>query len=104
MNHLARNLHGALARDEDDAAPIAPPHRRQIEPRQAHPAERVDLEQPEPVRIRDLLEGLRFEDPEVVDEDLDIGEAIRGPLAQIGQSAWFAITARSFSDLTIDHR
>ena len=44
---------------------------------QAHAAQHVDLEKPQPVGVGDLLERLRLEDAEVVDDDFDVREASR---------------------------
>ncbi len=43
------------------------------EARQPHAAQHVDVEEARPVGIGDVLERLRLEDAEVVDQDLDAG-------------------------------
>ena len=45
----------------------------QVQARQADAAQHVDLEEAQPVVVGDVLERLRLEDAEVVDEDLDAG-------------------------------
>ena len=41
---------------------------------QPHPAHDVDLEEPQPVVVGDLLERLGLEDAEVVDQDVNVGD------------------------------
>jgi hypothetical protein len=65
MDHLGRDLHRAFAGDEDDAAPVRAPHRREIEPRQAHPAEHVRLEEANPFGVGNVLERFRLEVPKL---------------------------------------
>ena len=50
-------------------------HPGHVVPRQPHAAEHVDLEEPQPVLVGDLLERLRLEDAHVVDEDVHVGSA-----------------------------
>jgi hypothetical protein len=50
-------------------------HARQVMTRQAHAAHEVDLDHPLPLIVRDLLERVRLEDAEIVDQDRDLGEA-----------------------------
>jgi hypothetical protein len=75
VNHLGRDLDGAFARDEDDPSPVGALHGRQHQAGQADTTKHVDVKESPPVFVRDLLERLRFENPEVVDQDFDIGEA-----------------------------
>ena len=42
---------------------------------ETHPAQNIDLKEPKPIGVRDVLERLRLEDAEVVDQDLDVGMA-----------------------------
>lgn len=77
MHHLGRNLHAGFARDEDDAAPIPPEHRRDQRASKPHPAHDVQLEEAEPVLIRNLEEGNRLEDADIVDEDIDAASALQ---------------------------
>ena len=73
MDHLGRDLHRAFAGDEDDAAPVRAPHRRQIEPREAHPAEHVRLEEADPFGVGNVFERFRLEDAKIVHQNLDVG-------------------------------
>ncbi len=76
VDHLARNLNGRLAGDENYAAPVLFPHSRQIGTAQTNTTHNIDFEQPEPVFIRNLLEGLDLENSDVVDEDLHFGKLL----------------------------
>ena len=51
------------------------------EPDAAH---NVDLEEPHPVGVGDLLEGLRLEDPDVVDQDVHVGDLANQILHAVG--------------------
>src|SRR5208282_6411797 len=75
VDHLRGDLQRALARNKDDAAPVCAFHRRQVTAGEAHPAQNIDLEEPKPVGVRDLLERLRLKDAEVVDQDVNVGMA-----------------------------
>jgi len=86
MDHLRRNLQRALARDEDDPAPIRTLHRRQIGAGEAHPAHDVDLEEAHPIRIRDRLERLRLSHAQVVDQNVDFGMAADQVLDRLSRS------------------
>jgi hypothetical protein len=54
--------------------------------RQANSAQHVGLEEAQPVFVGDLLEGLGFEDAEVVDEDVDLGQLCDHVAAALGLS------------------
>ena len=61
-----------LAGDENDAAPVALHHRRQIVTRQPDAAHDVDVEEVLPVAIRNLGKGFRLEDTDIVDQDIGV--------------------------------
>ncbi len=71
MDHFRRNVVAALARDENDAAPIAFAHRREIQPREPRAAQHVHIEESLPVGVGNLLERLDLEDTEVVHQNID---------------------------------
>ena len=50
-------------------------HRRSITAGEAHAAQHIDFEQAQPVAVRDLEERLALVDAEVVDQDVDVGDA-----------------------------
>src|SRR3954447_14249789 len=77
MNHVVRDLDATLAADEYDATPVALFHSRQIRTRQSHAAHHVDVKEALPFAIVDFLECLAFEYAEVVDQDVNGGEAPR---------------------------
>src|SRR5207247_8193490 len=68
VNHLGGYMNRRLARNEDHPAPVLPLHAGQIVPGQANPAQNVDLEKVQPVRVRYLREGLHFENAERSEE------------------------------------
>lgn len=71
VDHFDGNLYRRLARNEEDSSPISLPHSRDVVAGKAHSAHHVRFEDAQPVFIGDLLEGLGFERPHVVDEDVD---------------------------------
>jgi hypothetical protein len=77
VHHLGGDVHGAFARDEDDAAPVLTAHTWQIQPRKTHAAEHVDFKEAQPVGIGNLFERLRIEDSQIVDENIDVGKRLR---------------------------
>ena len=68
-----------------NSAPIRALHRRQVGAGEAHPAHNVDLEEPHPIRVRDVLERLRLKDAHVVDEDVDLGVAANQVLDRLSR-------------------
>ena len=72
MDHLGRNLNRGFAGDENDAPPAALLHPRKVVPAQPDTAHNIHFEEPEPVIIGNLLEWLRFENPEIVHQDVDL--------------------------------
>jgi hypothetical protein len=73
VNHLGWNLHAAFAGNEDDAAPVGTSHGRQAKTGEPNPTQHVGREEAHPVGIGDVGEGPGLENPEIVDQDLDIG-------------------------------
>ena len=67
------------------SAPFGALHRRQKGAGEADAAQDIDLEESHPVGVGDVLEGLRLENPEVVDEDVDFGMAARQILGRPGR-------------------
>ena len=53
--------------------PSAAAHVRQIEPRKPRPGEHIHFEEPPPVGVGDLLEGLHFVDSEIVHQNVHGG-------------------------------
>src|ERR1700688_447781 len=78
MNHLGRNLHRRFAGDKNDSSPVALLHARKMMPAEPHPAHHIDLEKPQPIRIRDFLERLRLKDTEIVDQNIDVRKLLDG--------------------------
>jgi len=72
MNHIGGRINCALAADENDAAPICPPHCRQAKAGKAHSAQHVDIEKSLPIGIGNLFERLGLEDSKIVNENLDV--------------------------------
>ena len=79
VDHLDRDVHRRLRRDEDDPAPACGLHARQVMARQPHAAHEVDLDHPLPFGVGDLLERARLEDAQIVDQDVEVGKALRSP-------------------------
>lgn len=72
VDHLHRNVQVGLARDEDNAAPIPLQHPRQVEPAQANAAQNVNLEEPQPILIRDLGKRLGLKNAETIHQYVDL--------------------------------
>ncbi len=72
VHHFRRNVLRRLAGNENDAAPILFQHGRQIFSREAHAAEYIDLEKPQPLLVGNFQEALGIEDAEIVDEHIGI--------------------------------
>src|SRR5436309_1189846 len=70
MDHLGGGIDRALAADEDDAPPVTLLHAGQIRTAQPDAAEYVDLEEPPPILIGNILKRLWLEDAEVVHENI----------------------------------
>ena len=76
VDHLWWRHDAGLGGDEDDAAPVALEHAREVVAREADSAEDVDFEDFEPVGVGDFGEGLGLVDTEVVDEDICVGNLL----------------------------
>ena len=72
VDHLARYIQRGFRGDEDDASPIALQHARHVGARQPHARHHIDFKETAPVLIGDIEEALGFENPGIVDEDVDI--------------------------------
>ncbi len=72
MDHFRRNVQPGFRGDEDDAAPVALQHALHVGPRQPHAGHNVDLEEPAPVRVGNIEEAFRLEDPGIVDQDVGL--------------------------------
>src|SRR6185312_6310808 len=99
MDHFSGNLHGAFARNENDAAPVAFSHPRQKRPAEADAGHDVDLEETQPVVVGNFFEGLGFEDAEVVDEDVNVAE----PADEGGAAFFVAEIAGDAFDAGVGH-
>jgi hypothetical protein len=84
VDHLPGDDDGGVARHEHHPAPPALAHARQIPARETDAGEHVDLPVAPPRVVVDLEHGLRLEDAEVVDEDVDVGERGRHRLGPRG--------------------
>ncbi|GAA3408847.1 hypothetical protein GCM10018952_07380 [Streptosporangium vulgare] len=69
-----------VARDVLDAAPGARRHPRQVGAGEADRGQDVHLEVAAPLVVGDLQGVLRLEDPEVVDQDVDVRQEVHGAL------------------------
>jgi hypothetical protein len=74
VDHLGRRDDGRVARDVLHAAPAARHHAGQVGAGEADAREHVDLEVAAPLVVGDGEGVGRAEDPEVVDEHVDLGE------------------------------
>ena len=72
VDHLARDVEGGFAGDEQHAAPAVPRHLRGVVAREADAAHDVDLEQTVPLGVGNFEGRLALVDAEVVDEDVDL--------------------------------
>jgi hypothetical protein len=63
MDHFHRDLNGALAADKNDPSLVLLLHARDISATKANATQHIDLEEPPPIRIRNFLERLGFENP-----------------------------------------
>src|ERR1700722_10938283 len=70
VNHFRWNLHGGLAGDENNPAPIFFAHAREIMTREAHAAHNVGFEEAHPIFVGNFFEGFWFEDAHVIDQDV----------------------------------
>ena len=75
MDHLDRNVQRRLAGDENDPPPSALPHPRHVVTRQADTAHDIGIEIAMPIRVSDRLERRRFENSEIVHQDIGIAGA-----------------------------
>src|SRR5438876_5910193 len=76
MDHLGGGIDRALAADENDTPPVPLLHAGQIRTTQAHAAEHVDLEEPPPILIGNILKRLWLENAEVVHENVHAWEPL----------------------------
>ena len=75
VDHLNRDLHAGLTRNEDDAAPVAIHHVGQIQPTQAHAGVKIGVDDGLPIRIAEIVKRLDRISPNVVDEHVDFLKA-----------------------------
>ena len=94
MDHLARNVQSGFARDEEDASPFALRHRARIVTRESNARKHVDLEVAQPLGVRDIEERHAGIDAEVIDEDVDLGDAREHGLRAFGARAVRSDTLR----------
>lgn len=101
VDHLPGDLQVGFGGDEDDAPLVALQHARQIGARKPQPGHDIDFEKARPLRIRDLGEGLRLEDPGVVDENIDAARTTAAqPSALETSSAAARVSAPGTSDFS----
>src|SRR6185437_15653030 len=84
VDHFRWNLHGGFAGHEKDAAPIFFAHPGKIMPAETRAAEHVDLENPPPGVVCNLIERFRLENSKAVDENIDAGKIRCHPCALFG--------------------
>src|SRR5258708_6361778 len=82
MDHLGGGIDRALAADENDAPPVPLLHPGQIRAAQAHAAEHVDLEEPPPILIGNILERAWLEYTKVVHENVHEREPLEQRLCR----------------------
>src|SRR5450755_2763363 len=82
MDHLGRGVDRALAADENDAPPVPLLYAGQIRTAQAHAAEHVDLEEPPPFLIGNILKRLWLENAEAVHENVHEREPLEQRLCR----------------------
>src|SRR5262245_50839619 len=74
MHHLGRDVQPRLARNKNNADPFSLEHVRKEGAREAYPTHHVGFEEAQPIGIENLEKRLRFEDTEIVHEDIDISQ------------------------------
>src|SRR5438046_8686301 len=72
MDHLAGRYQTGFAGDEDDPAPVALQHAREVLPSQSRAAQDIDFEITPPVIIGYLTERLDLVSAEIIDQHVDI--------------------------------
>src|SRR5216683_6310959 len=82
MDHLGGGIERALATDENDAPPVPLLHTWQKRAAQAHAAEQVDLEEPPPILIGNILKRLWLEYTKVVHENVHKRESLEQRLCR----------------------
>src|SRR4029077_1749610 len=82
MDHLGGGIDRALAADENNAPPVPLLHAGQIRTAQAHAAEHIDLEEPPPFLIGNILKRLWLENTEVVHENANERESLEQRLGR----------------------
>src|SRR5215468_5938851 len=72
MNHPHRDVERRFARNKDDAPPAPADHRWQVVPRQANSTHDIGFEKPLPIFVSYLAERLRFENPEIIHQNIGL--------------------------------
>src|SRR4051812_21993985 len=75
MNHFSRNLQTGLTGNKNDATPVFLFHRHKVVAAQPNAAHHIHVEELPPVVIGNLVESLRLEDTQIVNENVDCWES-----------------------------
>src|SRR5262249_9718731 len=96
MHRLSRDVQPRRARDKNKADTSSLEHVRKERPREAYPTHHVCFEEAQPIGIGNLEKRLRFEDTDIVHEDVDISQLAQETVDTWGTTKIGGNAARSY--------